>query len=191
MPDTSRSLQRAAPIALPIAALFLAVDQLTKHWAVNALQDGPKDVVWTLRFNLAFNSGMAFSRGKGLGPIIGALALVVVVAAVIILARSRGLQRSWALPIGMIVGGAAGNLTDRLFRGEGWLRGSVVDFIDVQWWPIFNVADIGVTVGGAWLLFVTARAAPAEPEPDPVPAPDADAGAAGTATSDTEAADHG
>src|SRR5688500_2856957 len=113
MADTSRSL-RVAPLALPIAALFLAVDQLTKHWALNALDDGNIDVVWTLRFNLAFNSGMAFSRGEGLGPIIGALALVVVVGAVIVVARSRGLQRSWAVPIGMIVGGAAGNLTDRL-----------------------------------------------------------------------------
>jgi signal peptidase II len=160
MPDSTRSLQRAAPLALPVAALVVLLDQLTKHWALNALDTGPKDVVWTLRFNLAFNSGMAFSRGKGLGPVIGALALVVVVGAVIALARSRGIQRSWALPIGMIVGGAAGNLTDRLFRGDGWLRGSVVDFIDFQWWPIFNVADIGVTVGGAWLLLVTARTTP-------------------------------
>jgi signal peptidase II len=169
MPDSSRSLQRAAPIALPIAALVLLLDQLTKHWALNALDTGPKDVVWTLRFNLAFNSGMAFSRGKGLGPVIGALALVVVVVAVIALARSRGIQRSWALPIGVIVGGAAGNLTDRLFRGDGWLRGSVVDFIDFQWWPIFNVADIGVTVGGAWLLLATARTAPEPDQPaDPV-----------------------
>jgi len=169
MADSSRSLQRAAPIALPVAALVVLLDQLTKHWALNALDTGPKHVVWTLRFNLAFNSGMAFSRGRGLGPVIGALALVVVVVAVIGLARSRGLQRSWALPIGMIVGGAAGNLTDRLFRGEGWLRGSVVDFIDLQWWPIFNVADIGVTVGGAWLLLVTARATSEPTDPaDPV-----------------------
>jgi signal peptidase II len=172
MSDSSRSLQRAAPVALPIAALVVLLDQLTKHWALNALDTGPRDVVWTLRFNLAFNSGMAFSRGKGLGPVIGALALVVVVGAVIALARSRGIQRTWALPIGMIVGGAAGNLADRLFRGDGWLRGSVVDFIDLQWWPIFNVADIGVTVGGAWLLFVTARSAP-EPttSADPVAGP--------------------
>jgi signal peptidase II len=166
MADSSHALQRAAPIALPVAALVVLVDQLSKHWALNALDDGPIDVVWTLRFNLAFNSGMAFSRGQGLGPVIGALALVVVVVAVIGLARSRGIQRAWAVPIGMIVGGAAGNLADRLFRGDGWLRGSVVDFIDFQWWPIFNVADIGVTVGGAWLLLVTARATPEHGDPD-------------------------
>ena len=52
----------------------------------------------------------------------------------------------------MVMGGAAGNVCDRLFRGSGWLRGSVVDFIDLRWWPVFNVADIGVTVGGLLLV---------------------------------------
>ena len=155
MARNSRLLGPAAPVALPVAVGVLALDQLTKHWALNALADGPIHVVWTLQFNLAFNSGMAFSRGRGLGPVIGVVALLVVVAMVIGVARSRGLRRSWGVPIGMILGGAAGNIADRLFRGEGWLRGSVVDFIDFQWWPIFNVADICVTVGGAWLLLAT------------------------------------
>lgn len=196
-PPAGRTLQRAAPIALPVAAAVVVLDQLTKHWALNALDTGPKDVVWTLRFNLAFNSGMAFSRGKGLGPIIGALALVVVVVAVIGVARSRGIKRAWAWPIGLIVGGAAGNLVDRLFRGEGWLRGSVVDFIDLQWWPIFNVADIGVTVGGAWLLLVSARVpapeptAPAEPI-DPAAEPiDPAADAIEAADHERPVTDHG
>jgi len=171
MPRSSRLLGPAAPIALPVAAAVLLLDQLTKHWALNALQDGPIDVVWTLRFNLAFNSGMAFSRGRGLGPVIGVVALVVIVVMVIGVARSRGVRRSWGVPIGLILGGAAGNIVDRLFRGEGWLRGSVVDFIDFQWWPIFNIADIGVTVGGIWLVTATylagrhdRDAAAAEPE---------------------------
>ena len=58
---------------------------------------------------------------------------------------------------GFVLGGAVGNLVDRIFRDDGWLRGSVVDFIDFQWFPIFNVADIAVNVGGAifvlWSLF--------------------------------------
>ena len=54
--------------------------------------------------------------------------------------------------VGMVMGGAAGNVADRLFRGRGWLHGSVVDFIDLRWWPVFNVADIGVTVGGVLLV---------------------------------------
>ncbi len=56
------------------------------------------------------------------------------------------------ISIGLVLGGAIGNILDRLFRDEGWLRGSVVDFIDLQWFPIFNVADMGVTIGGFLLV---------------------------------------
>jgi signal peptidase II len=68
------------------------------------------------------------------------------------------------LAVGLIVGGAIGNLLDRLFRAPGWFRGAVVDFIDLQWWPIFNVADIGVTVGGALLLLTSVLDGRAEGE---------------------------
>ncbi|MFV0307944.1 MAG: signal peptidase II [Desertimonas sp.] len=143
-----------APLA--IAAVVLLLDQLTKHWAVNALADGHViDVVGSLRFNLAFNRGMAFSRGTGLGPVIGIVALIVVV--VLLVSIGRATSRWYPLAVGLIIGGALGNITDRLLRGEGWLRGGVVDFIDVQWWPIFNVADVGVTVGGALLLLTSLR----------------------------------
>jgi len=64
--------------------------------------------------------------------------------------------------VGMVIGGALGNVADRLFRGDGWLHGSVIDFIDPQWWPIFNVADIGVVVGGILLVFGAITAPPAE-----------------------------
>lgn len=146
MTAPARSLR--GPLAL--AALVVIADQLTKHWAVNSLDDRSIDVVWTLRLHLAFNSGMAFSRGDGLGPIIGVIALVVVVAFVVSLRRSG--SRWSTIGVGLIVGGAVGNIVDRLFRDPGWLRGRVVDFIDLQWWPIFNVADIGITVGALMLL---------------------------------------
>ena len=141
-----------APLA--IAAFVLLLDQLTKHWAVNALADGHTvDLIGSLRFNLAFNKGMAFSQGEGWGPYIGVVALVVIVILLVSIGQSQ--SRWYPLAVGMIIGGAVGNVSDRLFRGEGWLRGGVVDFIDVQWWPIFNVADIGVSVGGALLLLTT------------------------------------
>ena len=146
--------------SLAIAAVVVLVDQLTKEWALNALADGPIDVVWTLRFNLAFNKGMAFSQGRGLGPIIGVVALFVIVALLVSVGRSS--SRVYPLAVGLIIGGALGNLIDRLFRDPGWLRGAVVDFIDLQWWPIFNVADIGITVGGALLLFSSIQG----PHPD-------------------------
>jgi len=160
-----------APLA--IAAVVVLLDQLTKHWAVNELADGHTvDLVGSLRLNLAFNKGMAFSQAEGLGPIIGVVALVVVVA--LLLSVGRSSSRWYPLAVGLIIGGALGNIVDRLFRGEGWLRGEVVDFIDVQWWPIFNLADVGITVGGA-LLLLTSLLAPRPTESDPAgAAPESD-----------------
>ena len=153
---------------LAIAAAVVLLDQLTKHWALNALADGHVvHVAGTLQFNLAFNRGMAFSQAQGLGPVIGVVALLVIVGLLISVGRST--SRWYPLAVGLIIGGALGNVIDRLFRGERWFRGGVVDFIDVQWWPIFNVADIAVTVGGV-LLLLTSLTAPPEPEPDPAPA---------------------
>jgi signal peptidase II len=144
---------------LLIAFAVVLLDQLTKHWAINALSDGRTiDVVWTLRFNLAFNSGMAFSRGTGLGPVIAVVATVVIVWLLISL-RTAGSRLS-VFGMGMVIGGAAGNLIDRIFRGDAWLRGAVVDFIDFQWFPIFNIADTAINVGAAALIlnaFLQAR----------------------------------
>lgn len=147
--------------ALLIAVLVVVLDQLTKHWAINALTNPDRniDLVGSLRFNLAYNTGMAFSKGTGLGPFIGVLALVVVVGLLISVGRDS--SPLYTPAVGLIIGGAVGNLVDRLFRGEGWFRGGVIDFIDVQWWPIFNVADIGVSVGGVLLLVSALRPAPA------------------------------
>ncbi|MFM8857241.1 MAG: signal peptidase II [Actinomycetota bacterium] len=140
-----------------VVGLVVAVDQLTKHWAVSQLDDGRiVHVVWTLQFNLAFNSGMAFGRGRGWGPVIGVIAMLVVVALVLSIRRRNNSRMS--LAVGLVVAGALGNIIDRLFRNEGWLRGEVVDFIDFQWFPIFNVADIAVNVGGVLLLWLYVRA---------------------------------
>jgi signal peptidase II len=136
---------------LIVAAVVVLLDQLTKHWALNALSDGHTiHLVWTLQLNLAFNTGMAFSKGDGLGPVIGVVALMVVVVMLVSLGRTK--SRWNMVAIGLVIGGAIGNILDRLFRGEGWFRGAVVDFIDPQWFPVFNVADIGVTVGGCMLV---------------------------------------
>lgn len=147
------AVRRPASLAvtLGIAGVVLVIDQVTKRWALNALSDGrSRHVIWTIDWNLTFNSGMAFSRGQGIGPYIGAAAFVVIIVMLMSLRRSGG--RLSTIAIGLVVGGAVGNLTDRMFREKGWLRGRVVDFIDPNWFPIFNVADIGVTVGGALLL---------------------------------------
>jgi signal peptidase II len=138
-----------APILLAVG--IVVADQVAKHWAVNRLSDGREiEVFWTLQWNLAFNSGMAFSRGQGLGPIIAVVATVVIVWLLVSLRTSGGKLNTFG--IGCVIGGAAGNLIDRAFRQEAWLRGSVVDFIDFQWFPIFNIADIAINVGAAALI---------------------------------------
>jgi len=139
-----------------IAAVVVIVDQLTKAWAVDSLANGRRiHLVWTLQFNLTYNSGMAFSKGTGLGPLIGALAVIVVVGLVISLGRVN--NRVTLLATGLIIGGALGNIVDRLFRGDAWFHGSVIDFIDFQWWPVFNVADMCVMIGAATLVFGVSR----------------------------------
>ena len=134
-----------------IAAFVVLFDQWSKHWAVGSLSDGHTvHVISTLRFNLSFNSGMAFSKGTNAGPVIGVLSILVTAALIIWqvrIARESTTHRVLVVAAGLIVGGAWGNIVDRLFRGEGGLHGRVVDFIDLQWWPVFNVADAAVTVG--------------------------------------------
>ena len=135
---------------LIIAAVVVA-DQASKNWALNSLSDGRTiDLVWTLRFNLVFNSGMAFSQGQGLGRLIGVLAIVVAVWLWFNLRKTTS-QLS-VIGTSMLIGGALGNVVDRMFRGEKWLAGAVVDFIDLQWFPVFNIADSAVTVGAVMLI---------------------------------------
>jgi signal peptidase II len=93
---------------------------------------------------------MAFSRGTGIGPVIGVIALVVVVMLLLSLRRAdNSLTR---LATGLIIGGAVGNILDRLFRDSGWMRGAVIDFIDFQWWPVFNIADMAIMIGAATMI---------------------------------------
>lgn len=129
----------------------VCLDQITKAWAVAALDDQIIDLVWTLRLRLVHNTGFAFSTGSGLGPV---LAIVAIVIVGVLWSSRRRVQGRWAtVALGGIIGGALGNLADRVFRGAAWGRGAVVDFIDLQWWPIFNVADASITVGLVIVLF--------------------------------------
>lgn len=135
---------------LIIVAIVIA-DQATKNWALNSLSDGRTiDLVWTLRFNLVFNSGMAFSQGQGMGRLIGLLAIGVAVWLWLSLKKAN--TNLSLVGTAMLIGGALGNVVDRLFRGEKWLAGSVIDFIDLQWFPVFNIADSAVTLGAAMLI---------------------------------------
>ena len=145
------TLVRASRMSLLISAVIVLLDQVSKAWALRDLADGRIiHVIWTMQFNLTFNRGMAFSRGTGIGPIIGVIGLVVVVLLLLSLRRAENALTRVAT--GLIIGGAVGNILDRLFRGSGWMRGAVVDFIDFQWWPVFNVADMAIMIGAATMM---------------------------------------
>ncbi len=129
-------------MALSVAAAVVAADQATKSWAVDRLARGSIHVVWKLHLSLSYNTGSAFGLAQGWGPVLAALAAVAVVG---LLALVRGAQvRGMAVAVGLVAGGAAGNLSDRLLRGH---HGAVVDFIALPFWPTFNVADSCITVG--------------------------------------------
>ena len=145
------TLVKAMRMSLLVASVVALLDQLTKAWALRDLADGRIiHVIWTMQFNLTFTRGMAFSRGTGIGPIIGVIGLVVVVLLLLSLRRAdNALTR---VATGLIIGGAVGNILDRLFRGSGWMRGAVIDFIDFQWWPVFNIADMAIMIGAATMM---------------------------------------
>jgi signal peptidase II len=138
-------------MSLLLSGVIVLLDQVSKAWALRDLADGRIiHVIWTMQFNLTFNRGMAFSRGTGIGPIIGVIGLVVVVLLLLSLRRAdNALTR---VATGLIIGGAVGNILDRLFRGSGWMRGAVIDFIDFQWWPVFNIADMAIMIGAATMM---------------------------------------
>lgn len=151
MTPTVGRLSLAAAAA--VAAVSVVVDQATKWWALEALSGrDPVHVVGTLQLALSFNSGVAFSVGSGSGLAVVPVALVVVAVVVYVARNLPG--RLAATAVGLVVGGAAGNLADRLVRDHG---GAVVDFIDLQWWPVFNVADACIVVGGAILALCSLR----------------------------------
>lgn len=148
---------RIPALAGGVALLVVAADQATKTWALHALANRTIHLVWTLQLNLTFNSGVAFGLGKGVTPLL-------VVAAVVMLVLVMGFGQfhtdpTRAVAMGLLLGGALGNLVDRLVRSHG---GAVIDFIDAQWWPVFNVADMALTCG-VLLLLVTTWRQPAEP----------------------------
>ena len=143
-------------LLLAVAAAVLLADQLTKLWALRALADGDIHLFWTIRLRLVFNQGTAFGLGTSLAPVI-TVAAVIVSAALLAMTWSTT-HRGVAALAGLVLGGALGNLGDRAFRGDGFFNGSVVDFVDPQWWPVFNVADAAISVGVVLFLLLGVRA---------------------------------
>jgi len=150
---------RARSITLALyatAAVVYALDRMTKLWVEAALAGRPpiEIVPGVLSFNYTTNSGGAFGLGRS-APWVFAGATVLV-SVVIVFVSFRLDRRPLALALGLILGGALGNLTDRILNGPG-LSGSVIDFIDLQVWPVFNLADASIVVGAILLAMSSAR----------------------------------
>lgn len=165
--------------AIAIAATVLAADQVTKTVVLRTIQRGEVVDLGPVHLVRAFNTGMAFSLGRGRAGL--AVVVAVLVTGLIWVAR-RELMRPPstmtrpvlpAIGFGLLIGGALGNLTDRIARSPGVGRGAVVDFIDVKgvldFWPVFNIADIALTLGAITLMaasWSTASAASAASSAD-------------------------
>lgn len=145
-PPVARTFRLAA-----IAVAVAGFDQATKAWAVRALDDRPLEIVGSaVQFRLTRNSGGAFSLFTGFTPVLAVLATLLVV---VLIRMSRHETDPWlAASLAVVLGGAFGNLADRVFRDPGFLEGAVVDFVDVGSWPTFNVADSAIVVGAIIMI---------------------------------------
>lgn len=143
---------KARRLSLLIAAAVLVVDQLVKWWVVGNLPGHPIRLIGDEFLVLRYveNRGAAWGLLPGAGSFIALGAIAAVVVIVMVVHRlPRPLE---AVAMGLVLGGALGNLGDRIFRGPGLLDGAVVDFIDFAHFPAFNVADSAITVGAALAL---------------------------------------
>jgi signal peptidase II len=141
---------RRAPLVSVAVALIVAADQVTKSIAVARWSDEPRHIVGSIELLVTRNSGSAFSRFQSLTPLLAVGAILIAV----LLARAarKASDRLTLCALVLLLGGALGNLADRFFRSPSFLHGSVVDFVNVGWWPVFNLADSCVTVGAVLLV---------------------------------------
>ncbi|MEP9380909.1 signal peptidase II [Nocardioides sp. KR10-350] len=158
--DTSTPTVRrpqARLLFVTVAVALLAVDQLTKVWAVASLTPGhPQEVVGSLlRLDLTRNPGAAFSTGTSHTGFFTALAIVA--AIVTIYFAMRAASRAWGVALGFLFAGIVGNLVDRVAREPRSFHGHVVDFLELPHWPIFNVADTCITVAAVLILVLAYR----------------------------------
>jgi signal peptidase II len=136
------------------ALIFFALDYVTKEIALRYLSDSPIKVIGNfLQFRLTFNSGAAFNLATS-GTIFLSTFAIMVSATIFYYGRKVTSTR-WSFALGLALGGILGNLSDRIFRPPGGLRGEVVDWIQLPNWPIFNVADISVVSAAIFISYLS------------------------------------
>ncbi|MBY8876589.1 signal peptidase II [Actinacidiphila acidipaludis] len=155
--DPSPARRRRVPVLIGVAALAYLLDLLSKLWVVHSLEHhDPVNVLGHfLRLDATRNAGAAFGMGQGM-TIVFTLIAVGVIAVIVRLSR-RLYSTPWAIALGLLLGGAFGNLTDRVFRAPGGFQGAVVDFISPEHFAIFNLADSAICCGGALIVLLSFR----------------------------------
>ncbi|HST85605.1 MAG TPA: signal peptidase II [Kineosporiaceae bacterium] len=156
-PVAGGGIRKLRLIVFGLAGLILVADQTTKLWAVSELAGGRSISVIgdLLQFRLLYNPGAAFSIGEGFTWVFTGVAALIVVAVAIVGWRVRSL--GWSIGLGLVLGGAATHLLDRLFREPAFARGQVVDFIDYAGFFVGNVADIAIVLGAIMLAVLNLR----------------------------------
>jgi signal peptidase II len=164
-PSPSPAHRRTLLLAVT-AVIVLAADVVSKVAIVATIAPGARVHVLgdLLQLTETRNGGAAFSVGTGATVLFTAVACAVVV--VIVRQARRLVSTGWALTLGLLLGGALGNLTDRLFRAPGPLRGHVVDWIQLPHWPVFNIADSAIVIGGFLAVLLATRGVPLDERVD-------------------------
>ena len=150
-----RRRPRRMGLLLTVAIGVLAADIITKAVVVATLSDRPpvRLLGGLLTLRVDRNPGAAFSIGTSMTVVFTAIAVGVIV---FILRASRRIHSvGWAVTLGLLLGGATGNLTDRLLRAPGPLRGYVVDWIQLPHWPVFNISDSCIVCGGILAILLS------------------------------------
>ena len=174
-----RRLSRSTVLGIiaAIAAVLAVIDQITKNWAeANLPLLEPQPFLGEfLQLTLLYNTGAAWGMGSEITPVVTCLQIAIVIGVIIF--ALKAVRSPWyTVALGLILGGALGNIHDRLLRDPSPFHGAVVDFLELPNWPVFNIADMGV-VGGAILIVVlglfgvAADPAADAAEPDPAQSP--------------------
>jgi signal peptidase II len=158
-PDTPQPGQprRRVGILLAVAVAVLVLDIITEVVVVPNLSGRPpiRLLGGFLKLTLDRNPGAAFSFATGMTVLFTLIAITVI--AVILRSSRRIKSIGWAITLGLLLGGAAGNLIDRIFRSPGVFRGWVVDWIELPHWPVFNLADSAIVCGGVLAVLLSIR----------------------------------
>ncbi|MFC7216691.1 signal peptidase II [Streptomyces polyrhachis] len=150
--------KRRIGVLLGVAAVVYLLDLVSKLIVVKELEPGHETIEVVgdlLTFQVVRNAGAAFGVGQSMTIVFTLIAIIVIVVIARLARKLHSLP--WAIALGLLLGGPLGNLTDRLFRSPGFLKGHVVDFIAPTHFAVFNLADSAIVCGGILIVILSFR----------------------------------